>query len=257
MAKAFKVPKTSNKVCLAVFAHADDLTLFAGGLVLQLAKADWQIHSVRVSDDRYDSWGLTEAETIAKNRAEFESAMQLLGVQHTYHLNYRSDFFADLAETELRTQFVSLIRSIKPYSILTYDPDSQGHEDNFDHKLVALAMSEASWISGFDRHPDQNVQITPHLVAEKWYCGREPFKTDCLVDRKPHLEKLKLAIAAHKTPLLNMQAQWQLISKTRNLSLPDFNDDPEKIARFILRQRPTENFRIIKNEIPIRKGNKK
>ncbi len=255
MAKAFKVPKTSNKVCLAVFAHADDLALFAGGLVLKLIENSWQVHSVRVSDDRYDSWGLGESEAIAQNHEEFEASMKILGVQHTYHLNYRSDFFADISETELRTQFISLIRSIKPYSILTYDPDSQGFEDNVDHKLVAQAMSEASWVSGFDRHPDLNPSIEPHLVAEKWYCGREPLKTDYVIDRKAIQKQLRLAIASHLTPLLNMQAQWQLISKTRNLELSDFKNDPAQIAKFIINNRPTEKYRVIKNEVPTRKGN--
>lgn len=250
MSKPFKAPKTQNKVALAVFAHSDDLTLFAGGLVQHLVKADWTIHSVRVSDDRFDSWGTSEPEALKNNHDEFEQAMKVLGVKHTYHLNYPSDFFADLSETKLRTEFVSLIRKIRPYSILTYDPDSVGFEDNVDHKVVAQAMSEASWVSGFDRHPDLNKKIQPHIVAEKWYCGREPLKTDYLVDRKRHQKVLKLAIAAHVTPLLNMQAQWQLIAKTRNIKLPDFENDPQKIAKYILSTHPIEKYRVIKNKIP-------
>ncbi len=254
MAKSFKIPKTQNKVCLAVFAHADDLALFAGGLVRELVKNDWIIHSVRVSDDRYDSWGTSESKALANNKAEFAAATKLLGVQHTYHLNYQSDFFADIPETKLRTDFVGLIRNIKPYSILTYDPDSIGFEDNVDHKLVAQAMSEASWVSGFDRHADLNEKIHPHLVAEKWYCGREPLKTNYVVDRKKHQKILQVAIAAHRTPLLNMLAQWQLISKTRNIELLDFSNDPLKIAKYILKIHPIEKYRVIKNEIPSRRG---
>jgi LmbE family N-acetylglucosaminyl deacetylase len=253
MAKPFKTPKTENKVALAVFAHADDLTLFAGGLVRQVVDAGWTVHSVRVSDDRYDSWGTSESDALENNHNEFEQAMKLLGVKHTYHLGYRSDFFADIAETQLRTEFVTLLRKVKPYSILTYDPDSIGFEDNVDHKLVAQAMSEAAWVSGFDRHPDSNEQIKPHLVAEKWYCGRMPLKTDYIVNRKPHQKILKLAIAAHVTPLLNMQSQWQLIAKTRNVEIPDFNNDPQKIAKYIISNHPVEKYRVIKNEIPTRK----
>ena len=254
MAKSFQIPKAKNKTCLALFAHADDLVLFSGGLVRELILKGWQVHSVRVSDDRYDSWGTNEAQAIKNNKKEFENAMNILGVQHTYHLDYRSDFFADISETQLRTKFVTLIRDIKPFSILTYDPDSIGNEDNFDHKLVAQGAAEAAWVSGFDRHPDESTKVEPHLVAEKWYCGRDPLKTTHTFNRTKHSKTLKFAIAAHVTPLLNMQAQWQLIAKTRNIMIEDFKNDPNLIAKFILKNHSVEKYRVIKNQIPNRKG---
>ena len=87
MAKPLTLPQTSLKVAIAVVAHADDALLFAGGLLIHLVKNGWQLHIVRVTDDRWDSWGLTEEETISRNRREFQAAMKAIGVSSIVELN--------------------------------------------------------------------------------------------------------------------------------------------------------------------------
>jgi len=60
-------PITTNKRALVSIAHADDLLLFAGGTVSSLIKAGWEVAVVRATDDRWDSYQLSEKETIAAN----------------------------------------------------------------------------------------------------------------------------------------------------------------------------------------------
>ena len=64
MAENLKIPISPNQTGLIVIAHADDLALFCGGAALALLDAGWNLHVVRVTDDSWDSWGLSETETI-------------------------------------------------------------------------------------------------------------------------------------------------------------------------------------------------
>jgi LmbE family N-acetylglucosaminyl deacetylase len=69
MADVCAVEAGSGRILLVVVAHADDLVLFLGGTIARWADAGWQVVGVRVTDDRWDSVGLTEAETIEVNWA--------------------------------------------------------------------------------------------------------------------------------------------------------------------------------------------
>ena len=63
----------NQRVVLLIVAHADDVALFLGGTVAAWAAAGWRVVVVRVTDDRWDSVGLSEADTIVANTAEFRS----------------------------------------------------------------------------------------------------------------------------------------------------------------------------------------
>lgn len=119
-------------------AHADDLLLFIGGTIAALVKAGWQIGVVRATDDRWDSYQLTEMATIKANQVEFDNAMAKIGVSKVFELGLSTDLLADYSEVELRKQFIRSIREFKPYLILTFDPDSYLYEDNEDHKRWQL-----------------------------------------------------------------------------------------------------------------------
>ena len=70
-----------GRVILLVVAHADDPALFIGGTIAAWADAGWRVVVVRVTDDRWDSVGLTEAETIERNSVEFRDAAAVLGIR--------------------------------------------------------------------------------------------------------------------------------------------------------------------------------
>ena len=76
-----------GRVLLLVVAHADDPAIFAGGVLALFVQAGWQVHALRVTDDRWDSVGLPEAQTIALNAAEFRAAAGVLGDRKSTRLN--------------------------------------------------------------------------------------------------------------------------------------------------------------------------
>ena len=249
MAKPLTLPQTSLKVAIAVVAHADDALLFAGGLLIHLVKNGWQLHIVRVTDDRWDSWGLTEEETISRNRKEFQAAMKAIGVSSIVELNYPTDLLGDRSEVELRKEIISIFRSVKPYLVISFDPDSYLYEDNEDHKLVARAVSEASWSAGFDKHPGMQSETTVHLPIERWFFGRRVSEVTHTLNTYEYVDQLVSAIAKHKTMLENMAHQLNIQARVIGYSLDRLlhlaESSPEDFARMVISNRDHEEFRII------------
>jgi len=253
MAKELTLPTPKSKVALVAIAHADDLLLFCGATVLNLISRGWQVHVVRVTDDRWDSWGLDTSESIRRNQSEFNNAMKKIGVNSIIELGYATDVLGDNSEVELRAHFIDAIRKLKPYLIISFDPDSYLHEDNEDHRLVARAMAEASWTSGFDKHPGASGRVeAPHLPIEKWYFGRKVAEVTDYQLIEPFREKLISAIGEHKIMLQNMARQLSLkanflgYSLDRLLQLVD--DSPEEFARMLIADRKQEELRVIDSE---------
>jgi LmbE family N-acetylglucosaminyl deacetylase len=250
MAKELSLPSPRSKVALVAIAHADDLLLFCGATVLNLIANEWHVHVVRVTDDRWDSWGISTKETISKNFKEFTESMSQIGVASVIDFGYPTDVLGDKSEVSLREQFIDLIRELKPYLIMTFDPDSYLHEDNEDHKLVARAMSEASWTAGFDKHPGAHGKVySPHLPIEKWYFGRNVAEVTHFQDLNPYVDQLLNAIGIHKTMLRNMvfqlhlQANFLGYSLDRLISLVE--ESPKEFAKMIIGDRNREELRVV------------
>jgi LmbE family N-acetylglucosaminyl deacetylase len=244
------IPSTHQKTGLVVIAHADDLVLFAGTAVLALVDAGWDIHVVRVTDDRWDSWGLDAEKTIAANHVEFHSALRSLGITKSYELGLATDQLGDHSEVNLRNNIVELIRQIRPYLIMTFDPDSIMYEDNEDHRLVGRATNEASWTSGFDKHPDGKVdQFRTHLPIERWYFGRNVIEVTHQQPIEPYRQRLIDVIAQHKTMLQNMVAQLDVQARFLGYSLSRLQSEVEKDPRFfaqlLIGNKEFQDFRVI------------
>lgn len=250
MPKELLLPSPSSKVALVAIAHADDLLLFCGATVLRLIASGWDVHVIRVTDDRWDSWGISAKETIARNLNEFSEAMNLIGVKSVCDLGYPTDVLGDNSEVSLREQFIDLIRNIKPYLVMTFDPDSYLYEDNEDHKLVARSMAEASWTAGFDKHPGASGQVnSPHLPIEKWYFGREVAEVTHYQNMEPFIDQLIAAIATHKTMLHNMASQLRLQANFLGYSLDRLftlvEESPKEFAKMIINDKKREELRIV------------
>jgi LmbE family N-acetylglucosaminyl deacetylase len=243
-----KLPETINKVALVSVAHADDLLLFCGGGVAALTESGWKVTVVRATNDRWDSFGLSESETIEANTKEFNLAMAHLGVSRVIELNLDTDQLGDYSEVSLRSKYIDIIRDVQPYLVITFDPDSYLYEDNEDHKKVAVSMAEAMWTSGFDKHPgSQPVGIEPFLPVARWYFGREVAKPTHYLDVTVFIDKLIVATSLHRTMLINMARQWWLKGRTAGVSLDEFfqnvNNDVRFFAEMIVRQTRQKNAR--------------
>ena len=201
---------------LLVVAHADDPALFLGGTILRWTDAGWRVVCVRVTDDRWDSVGLTEAETIAANAKQFRSAAVALGIAEIVELNYPTDTLGDASEVTLREQIIRQVRTQRPYALVTFDPYARPGEDNQDHIKVAQAVDEAFWTSQFPLHHPEHLAagLRVHGCYERWYFGRSVVEVTDVVDISSVLDR-KIAAALHQqTMLRNFTNQLRLQART-------------------------------------------
>ena len=215
-------PPGAGRVVLVVVAHADDVALFLGGTVAAWADAGWRVVVVRVTDDRWDSVGMTESDTIAANATEFRAAADILGVAEIVELCYPTDVLADVSEVELRERIIRQVRTHRPYALVSFDPFSMFGEDNQDHVKVAAATDEAFWTSQFDLHHAEHRAhgLAPHGTFERWYFGRRVVEVTHVVDITATLERKVAAASAHRTMMTNYANQLRLQAATGGWELP-------------------------------------
>ena len=216
MTQTTNIENGKGRTILLVVAHADDPALFLGGTILRWTDAGWRVVCVRVTDDRWDSVGLTEAETIAANAKQFRSAAVALGIAEIVELNYPTDTLGDASEVTLREQIIRQVRTHRPYALVTFDPYARPGEDNQDHIKVAQAVDEAFWTSQFPLHHPEHLAagLRVHGCYERWYFGRSVVEVTDVVDISSVLDR-KIAAALHQqTMLRNFTNQLRLQART-------------------------------------------
>ncbi|NJN52730.1 MAG: PIG-L family deacetylase [Gammaproteobacteria bacterium] len=106
---------------LIIAAHADDAALFCGGTLRLMADRGARLVMIRVTDDRYDSVGMSIDDTIATNTAEMHRAASILGIEEVIELGWETDRLGDASEVALRERFIYHVRRIKPYAVISFD----------------------------------------------------------------------------------------------------------------------------------------
>ena len=206
----------AGRTVLVVVAHADDVALFIGGTVAAWADAGYRIVVVRVTDDRWDSVGLSENETITANVSEFREACDILGVAEVVELGEPTDVLADVSEVRLREMIIRQIRVHRPYALVTFDPYAMFGEDNQDHLKVAAATDEAFWTAQFDKHHPEHLAegLLPHGCFERWYFGRSVQQVTSVIDIAATIDRKVAAACAHATMMRNFMQQLQMQAHT-------------------------------------------
>ncbi len=222
VATQHQITQGDQRVILLIVAHADDVALFLGGTVAAWADAGWRVVVVRVTDDRWDSVGLSENATIEANTAEFGRALNILGVAEIVELGYHTDVLGDVSEVVLREHFIRQVRTHRPYALVTFDPYAMYGEDNQDHVKVAAAGDEAFWTSQFDKHhPEHLVDgLAVHGCFERWYFGRKVIDVTDVVDISATLDRKVDAACEHVTMMTNFANQLCLQARTGGWDLP-------------------------------------
>jgi LmbE family N-acetylglucosaminyl deacetylase len=222
MVAAREIEPGEGRTVLVVVAHADDPTLFLGGTIARWADAGWRVVCVRVTDDRWDSVGLTEAETVRANRDELREAATILGIAEVVDLGLPTDTLADASEVALRERIIRLVRIHRPHSLVTFDPYARTAEDNQDHLVVAAATDEAFWASQFDLHHPEHLAegLEPHGCFERWWFGRSVVEVTDVVDIGGVIDRKVEAALAHRTMLRNSLNQLRLQARTGGWDLP-------------------------------------
>ena len=215
-----------GRCVLVVTAHADDAVLFLGGTIARWCETGWRVVVARVTDDRWDSVGLEESETVAANEREFRLAAAVLGVQEVVDLGYPTDVLGDVSEVGLRAHMVRLVRTHRPYALVTFDPFAMYGEDNQDHVKVAAAVDESFWTAQFDKHHPEHLAegLTVHGVFERWYFGRRVMDVTDVVDVSSTLDRKVAAAQCHSTPMRNFVHQLRLQAQTGGWRVPMLDD---------------------------------
>jgi len=158
--------------------HDDHTTDYGmGGLIARLVDEGWKGWFLRASNDEKDgaaSYGVNDQ----VNLRESQAAGKVLGMEGVYSMSWRNDYMDSIPLLELREQLIVLIRKHRPDVVLGHDPWAH-YDRNPDHRKVARALAEATWMSGLANvHPEHlALGLRPHRVPvlflkARWDYGR-------------------------------------------------------------------------------------
>ena len=172
----------SGKVLAAIQPHADDIPIFAGGLVAKLIREGYTGYLIRTTIDDAAGPGVGAESVIANYRDNLEVA-RALGLKKTYDLNYRNHQMDGIERLEYRGRLIFLFRLLKIDTVITYDPWGS-YEENPDHYVTAQGVEAACWMSGGDKdYPEHfDAGLRPHSVTSKYYHARGPQRVNRIVD---------------------------------------------------------------------------
>jgi len=228
----------AGKVLAAIQPHADDLALFAGGLVLKLIDEGYTGYLIRTTNDDHTGPG-TVGEGVLANERDNHAVARAFGLRKVYDLYYRNHMLDAVSPLELRLRLIFLFRLLKVDTVICYDP--WGHyEENPDHHVTAAAVEAACWMAGMGKDYPEHFEagLTPHLVREKYYFARGPQAVNRVVDITTLMDR-KIAVNTlnqAQGPAGQRGAQLRRDLAARGLRLPILGNDDETANREYTRQ---------------------
>lgn len=228
----------AGKVLAAIQPHADDLPLFAGGLVLKLIDEGYTGYLIRTTNDDHTGPG-SVGEGVLANERDNAAVGRFFGMKKTYDLYYRNHMLDSVSPLELRLRLIFLFRLLKVDTVISYDPWGI-YEENPDHYVTASAVEAACWMAGMGKdYPEHfDAGLSPHTVREKYYFARGPQLVNRVVDisgvmdRKLTVNTLNVA----QGPAGQAGAQLRRRLREQGLRLPILGDDDETANREYTRQ---------------------
>src|SRR4051794_128631 len=228
----------AGKVLAAIQPHADDLPLFAGGLVLKLIQEGYTGYLIRTTNDDHTGPG-SVGEGVLANERDNLAVAKAMGMRKVYDLYYRNHMLDSVSPLELRLRLIFLFRLLKVDTVICYDPWSQ-YEENPDHCVTASAVEAACWMAGMAKDYPEHFEagLSPHGVMEKYYFARGPQLVNRVVDTSPLIEqKISMNILnAAQGPAGQQGAQLRQRLAAQGLRLPILGGDDETANREYTRQ---------------------
>jgi len=129
---------TALGTVLTVWAHPDDETYLAGGVLAALADAGHRVVCVTATRGEAADPAATAGEraTLAALRTEeLEAALGMLGVTEHHWLGHPDGGCVDVDPAEPVAQLVRLLDDVRPATVLTFGPD--GFTGHPDHQAVS------------------------------------------------------------------------------------------------------------------------
>ena len=154
---------------LGVFAHPDDETVCAGGMLAQHVDQGGEAMVVSFTKGQRgqirDPASATRQTLGAVREQEFYLACERLGVQHALCLDYMDGSLSQLDPQILLADAVRLMRAFRPDIVLTFDREGgYGHPD---HIAISDSVTQAVEQSGStERFPEQLASgLAPHAPS--------------------------------------------------------------------------------------------
>jgi len=183
----------AGRVLAAIQPHADDIPLFAGGLVLKLLHEGYTGYLIRTTNDDHTGAG-SVGEGVLANERDNLAVAKAFGMKRAYDLYYRNHMLDGVSPLELRLRLIFLFRLLKVDTVICFDPWAH-YEENPDHCATARAVEAACWMSGMSKdYPEHfDAGLSPHAVTEKYYFARGPQYVNRVVDIAGFMDR-KIAI---------------------------------------------------------------
>ena len=197
---------------LLIFAHPDDETFVAAGLVRRYVDSGAEVALVtatRGDAGRLGDPPLCSREGLpALREAELRQAAGLLGLSEVHCLDYQDKQLTDAPIDRIRTELVAHICGYQPHLVVTFDPNGlNGHADHvaisrFTMDAVAAA-ADSRWVTEPPSpHRVQRLLWTapvPPWEVTRWDDLHGEPGVDFVIDVAPHRQAKADALRAHRT----------------------------------------------------------
>jgi LmbE family N-acetylglucosaminyl deacetylase len=168
-----KVPELGT--ILGVYAHPDDETYLAAGLMARAAREGKRVVCVTATRGELGSWDEERwpTETMGKVReGELLASLEVIGVKEHSFLDYDDAACKDVPHAEGVARVRKFIEDVQPDTVLTFGPD--GMTDHADHKAVSAWTTDAFAEAGKPGAKLYYATTTPEW-KEKYYDRLQEF----------------------------------------------------------------------------------
>lgn len=206
-----------NKEVLAIGAHPDDMEQFAGGTLILLKRAGYNITIAPLTDGACGSKELSAEEIITIRQKEAEEAAKSIGANYR-NLNIRDGCISYDLETTRKV--AGLIRDVDPLIIITHPIIDYMADHSHTSRLVLWAVPEAS-------HPNfETPSSAPAIEHMPYVYHTDPqglignngqiVEVNTIVDIGDVIDKKLEAFATHKSQVGFLKTgQINAVEKTR------------------------------------------